>query len=450
MDADPSSAGAASSRDLQNRTAPFIERSPLPMVEVEGQNHEVCFVNAAFCELVKKKRSDVIGKPFAEIVSNGAMCVPLLDRVYQTGEFETHATPDVSTLEPAYWLYAMWPALDEHERPVRVVVQLTKSGSFRLNTVAVNEALLIGGLHQHELREQAETSNARLHVEIAERKRVEQALHEAEARLRAHAHELERKVVQRTDELRASVGELEAFSYSLVHDLRAPVRAIRGFTELALQMPSTEMGPSAVRLLRRVTTAATRMDSLIQDVLSLSQVIRQPITLEPIDVDGLVHTLLEERPEYSPGRATIHVEGPLIRILGHEASLSQCLTNLLDNAVKFVEPGAQPWIKIWSEEFGVQEDGSALTVGAGVGEKTVTPPARWVRLWIEDRGIGIAPEALETVFEMFRQLNSSSRYEGSGIGLAIVRKAIERMSGRVGVESKPGEGSRFWLELPKA
>jgi signal transduction histidine kinase len=305
---------------------------------------------------------------------------------------------------------------------------------------------LIEGLHQHELREQAETANTRLHVEIAERKRVEHALKEAEARLRAHAHQLEREVVQRTSELRVSVGELEAFSYSLVHDLRAPVRAIRGFTELALQMPASEVGPSAGKLLSRVTTAATRMDSLIQDVLSLSHVIRQPVTVAPIAVDALVRTLIDERPEYSPAHVTITVESPLIGILGHEASLSQCLTNLFDNAVKFVASGARPSIRIWSEEIGLREAGGIPSVSEEV--RKTTPP--FVRLWIEDQGIGIAPESLDSVFEMFRQLNSSSQYEGSGIGLAIVRKAMVRMGGRVGVQCERGQGCRFWLELPKA
>lgn len=436
MDADPSSDDAASSRDLRSRTAPVIERAPLPMVEVEGEHHHVCFVNAAFCELVQKKRSDLIGKPFAQIVSNGTRCLPLLDRVYQTGGFETHAVPDESGTESTYWLYAMWPALDEHDRPVRVVIQLTKSAAFRADAIAMNEALLIGSLRQHELREHAEAANAQLQIEIGERKRAEQALLEAQASISAHASELERTVAQKTGQLRASVGELEAFSYSLVHDLRAPIRAIRGFTEIVLQMPPGEVGPSAVKLLKRVTTAATRMDSLIQDVLSLSQVIRQPITVAPIEVDALIRTLVDERPEFSASHATIIIDGPLIRMLGHEASFSQCLTNLLGNAVKFVEPGSQPSIRIWSEEIGARENINA------------SPP--WVRLWIQDRGIGIAPDALETVFEMFQQLNRSSQYEGSGIGLAIVRKAIERMGGRAGVESDVGQGSRFWLELPKA
>jgi signal transduction histidine kinase len=448
MEADPSSDGAAPSRDWQSRTAPFIERAPLPMVEVEGKDHLVCFVNAAFCELVQKKRSDLVGHAFADIVSNGAKCIPLLDRVYLTGSYETHAIPD-DALEPVYWLYAMWPALDEQERPVRVVIQLTKSASFRLNAVDVNEALIVGGLHQHELRERAEAANRRLHVEIEERKGVEASLHRSEARLQVHANELEQTVVQRTAELRASLGELEAFSYSLVHDLRAPVRAIRGFTELVLQMPATEVGPAAVKLLKRVTAAAIRMDSLIQDVLGLSQVIRQPITVAPIELDALLCAIIEERPEFSPAHATILIEEPLINVQGHEASLTQCLTNLLDNAVKFVEKGARPRIRIWSEEIGAARDAGSQTTSKSDVHLT-TSPRPMVRLWIEDRGIGLPPAALETVFGMFQQLNSRSLYEGSGIGLAIVRKAIERMGGHVGVESEVGQGSRFWLELPKA
>lgn len=414
--------------DLQSRTAPIIERAPLPMVEVEGREHIVCFVNSAFCRLLQKKREELIGKPFAEAVSHGHKCVPLLDRVYQTGDFETHAEKDESESDPAYWLYAMWPALDADEKPVRVVIQLTKSVHFHQSAAAMNEALLISGLREHELRDVAEKSNDRLQVEIAERKRAERALQEAQAQLRAEADTLEQTVAERTAQLRRSVGELEAFSYSLVHDLRAPVRAIRGFTELALEMSSEEVGLSAVELLKRVIKAAARMDSLIQDVLSLSEVIRQPLNIESIDVEALVRALIDERPELSSPQAEIKIESPLLPMLGHEAAFSQCLTNLLSNAVKFVELGVVPRVRVWSEQL----SGSVT-----------------VRLWIEDQGIGIAPEARDRIFEIFQRLHTRKEYEGSGIGLAIVRKAIERMGGRVGVESERGAGSRFWLELPK-
>lgn len=269
---------------------------------------------------------------------------------------------------------------------------------------------------------------------------------EAKTRLSTYASELEQKVEERTGELRSSVGELEVFSYSLVHDLRAPVRAIRGFTEMVLKMPGANVSPSAAKLLDRVVKAAARMDSLIQDVLSLSHVIRQPITAAPIDVDALVKTLVAEFLEF-PAAADIRIESPLLPMLGHEAILSQCVANLLGNALKFVEVGATTWIRVWSEEIVPDRDGEKVTSGKDVGISVSAPPT--VRLWIEDRGIGIEADAQEKIFGMFQQLNSGSIFEGSGIGLAIVRKGIERMAGRVGAESELGKGSRFWLELPK-
>src|SRR6185295_572449 len=111
--------------------------------------------------------------------------------------------------------------------PVRVIVQLTKSARFRHDLAVMNEALLVGGLRQHELRQEAEEANRQMQVEIGERKRAELALQVAQAKLGNHAVQLELTVAERTAQLRASLGELEAFAYSLAHDLRAPVRAIR-------------------------------------------------------------------------------------------------------------------------------------------------------------------------------------------------------------------------------
>lgn len=415
---------------LRSRTAPIIERAPLPMVEVEGPEHRVCYVNAAFCRLVQRTHDELIGCRFEEIVSNGAICVPLLNKVYATGEFETRVIPDGSGGNGVYWVYAMWPALDAEERPERVIIQMTQSVDFHRNAAAMNEALLLGALRQHELREEAEKANARLLVEVEERNQVARSLEAARAELREHADTLESTVSERTMQLRASVGELEAFSYSLAHDLRAPVRAIQGFTQMALDMPQEEIGTEALELLKRVVKAAARMDSLIKDVLSLSQVIRLPMKMETLSVDSLVRDLVKERPELSESKADVTIEGRLLPMSGHEALLSQCLTNLLSNAVKFTRPGEKPVVRVWSEE-------------------RMTEMQPMVRLWVADRGIGIGPEAHAVIFEIFQRLHGSTQYEGSGIGLAIVRKAVERMGGRVGVESTPGEGSRFWLELPK-
>lgn len=430
------------------RTAPVIERAPLPMVEVVGAEHKVCEVNAAFCRLLGKSPDQLLGKPFAELVRHGASCAALLDQVYETGQGQTHGELENSELDPAYWLYAMWPALDENEKPVRVVVLLTKSAVSRKNLAEMSEALLIGGLRQHELLEAAEHANRQLQVEVAERRRVEASLREAQARLRVEAEHLEQAVADRTSELRTSVGELEAFTYSVAHDLRAPVRAIHGFTQIVIEMSRDQVGPAATELLLRISKAATRMDGLIQDVLTLSRVISQPIEIKPVDVDTLVRALIDERPELSLPRARIIVDGPLIPMLGHETTLSQCLTNLLGNAVKFVEPGVEPWVRVWTEELAAPVANPSEPAGATIAPSRVAPQPL-VRLWVEDRGIGIAPGARQTIFEIFQRLNSSTSYPGTGIGLAIVRKAIERMGGHVGVESGQDKGSRFWLELPK-
>jgi signal transduction histidine kinase len=435
METGTSVAGSPSPSDPRSRLAPIIERAPLPMIEVEGSRHIVRFVNAAFCALLGKPRHELIGELFENIVCHGEKCVELLDRVYKTGEAATHAEPDGSEPTPAFWLYAMWPTLDEKNQPERVVIQLTKTPRMGDDAAAMNEALLMGALRQHELREAAEKSNASLQEEIAERRRVEAELQAAQAQLRASADQLESMVAKRTMQLQVSIGELEAFAYSLVHDLRAPVRAIHGFTQIVLELPAHEVSPPALELLRRVVTAATRMDSLIQDVLSLTHVIQRPITISAVNVDALVGALVHERPELSPPRAEIRIQDTLGAVQAHEALLSQCFANLLSNAVKFVEPGRVPRVTVRRED---------------IDDSTTTPARQLVRFWIEDEGIGIPPEARDRIFEIFQRLHANAQYEGSGIGLAIVRKAVDRMGGRVGVESAPKAGSRFWLELPKA
>ena len=157
--------------ELHPRSAPIIERAPLPIIEVQGSMHLVSYVNSAFCSLLEKPRKDLIGKTFAEIVPRGEECLPILDQVYQTGEAVTIAKED--EFEAAHWLYSMWPALNEKNRPTGVIIQLTKAAKFRQDVTEVNEALLLAGLRQHEMTEEAEHLNEQLRNEIAERKEGE-------------------------------------------------------------------------------------------------------------------------------------------------------------------------------------------------------------------------------------------------------------------------------------
>ena len=262
-------------------------------------------------------------------------------------------------------------------------------------------------------------------MDITERKRAEEKMQEAQTLLANRAAELERLVAQRTAELRETVGELEAFSYSITHDLRAPLRAMQSFSHMLDVGYDDKLDDAGKDLLRRIRGSAHRMDKLIQDVLQYSQVLRVDLQMERVDADEFLREILESYPHFQEPQAEITIEGKLPAVIANEAALTQCISNLLNNAVKFVAPGVKPRVRIWAERRG-----------------------ETVRLWFEDNGIGIAAPYLGKIFEMFERLETS--FEGTGIGLTIVRKTVERMGGQVGVESEPDKGSRFWIELKAA
>jgi len=262
-------------------------------------------------------------------------------------------------------------------------------------------------------------------TDVTEQKRAEAALRAADARLRAQAAELERLVATRTAKLTETVTELESFAYTVAHDLRAPLRAITSMTSLLDSEFGAHSSEDARDYMGRIRRAAARMDALIRDLLILSRVGRAEVVPGPIHLDNLIHTLLSENPDLQPPKAAVSVRGTLGTVLGNEMLLTQAISNLLGNAVKFVPVGTQPRVIISSEAL----DGK-------------------VRLWVEDNGVGIEPKFHTKIFGIFERLNP--QYEGTGVGLAIVRRAVERMGGGVGLESQPGAGSRFWMELPAA
>jgi signal transduction histidine kinase len=257
-----------------------------------------------------------------------------------------------------------------------------------------------------------------------------------------HGEKLEKAVAERTAALSATVAELEGVSYSLSHDMRAPLRTIHSFSEIVLQQAKEKIAPREQDLLQKVINSAGRMDRLIQDVLTYSRVAREAISLQPLNVENLIRQIVEERPELQPPIARIEIDGPLPPVRGHEAYMTQCITNLLHNAVKFVPPGRQPQVRIWAEP--------GPSTHSSIERSIHSIPPGFVRLWFEDNGIGIPAEAQQRIFEIFQRVHDNSTYSGTGIGLAIVRKAAERMGGSAGVQSEQGHGSRFWLQLPRA
>jgi signal transduction histidine kinase len=257
-----------------------------------------------------------------------------------------------------------------------------------------------------------------------ERKQSEQALKDSQAKLQEHAQHLEQRVAERTASLREAVSQMEEFSYSVSHDLRAPLRAMQGFARALMEDYGGSLDEQGRQYLHRIINSSSRMERLIQDILTYSRLSRREIYMQPVLLERLVIDIIQQYPEMQPPNAIIHWE-PLLNVVGHEPSLSQAISNLLSNAVKFIPDNTTPNVKLWTE----RRNGL-------------------VRLWVEDNGIGVRPADQSRLFGMFERIHREKRYAGTGIGLAIVRRAMDRMGGAAGMESEGIHGSKFWIELP--
>ena len=232
----------------------------------------------------------------------------------------------------------------------------------------------------------------------------------AETALRDLAATLEARVGERTRQLSEVVAELDAFAYSVSHDLRAPLRAMEGFARILLEDHAEALGPEGRRYAGRIVAAAARMEGLIQDLLAYSRLSRDAVELVPVELDRAVDRAVAElREGGAPGgaQAEVAVRRPMPRVLASRVVLGQILANLLSNAAKFTLPDQPARIRAWAEER----------------------PGDRVRLWVEDEGIGLAPGHLGRVFNVFERLHGQESYPGTGIGLAIVRKGAERLGG---------------------
>ena len=222
--------------------------------------------------------------------------------------------------------------------------------------------------------------------------------------------------------------EQEAFNYSISHDLRAPLVTISNYARIVLTDHAAQMDDECRGMIQRIEGAALRMEQTLKNLLEYSALGREEIVLQAVDVAEVMRELLiEHRGLIQETAAEISVapEMPLVR--GSRVILNQVLANLLTNALKYTHPGQAPRVRVTAER----------------GEKTVI-------LHVADEGIGIEAKHHERIFRVFERLHGYSRYPGTGVGLAIARRAVERMSGRIWVESEPGKGSRFCIELPAA
>ncbi|HEY2495787.1 MAG TPA: PAS domain S-box protein [Candidatus Angelobacter sp.] len=241
-------------------------------------------------------------------------------------------------------------------------------------------------------------------------------------KIRAHAEELEVRMA----ESERSNAELEAFSYSVSHDLRAPLRAIEGFSDFILTDFGGQLPPQVIELLQNIVQAADRMNRLVQDLLNYSRLSRIDIQSVPVNVATAIKDASEQIEEDLRRNITSSIN-PALMVKAHKATLTQAIFNLVNNGLKFYPPKQTPHVDIKA-----YRDGHSVTIE------------------VCDEGIGIAPQHQERIFQVFERLHTAEAYPGTGIGLAIVRRGINRMGGAVRVESSPGKGSRFFISLPAA
>ena len=264
-------------------------------------------------------------------------------------------------------------------------------------------------------------SFAKILRDITQKKRAEEAVQELN-------QELELRVLKRTAALQESKEQMEAFTYTVAHDLRAPLRAMQGFSQALREDYTGQLDKSAHDYLERIMSSAHRMDTLIQDLLAYSQLSRSDLQFQKVSVAEALDNAVSGNAELIQSRAAkIETKVNSLSVHAHASTFQHVLSNLISNAIKFTPPEQKPIVTIRAIE---QNDRVKITV--------------------QDNGIGIAPEHQARIYRVFERLHSQNEYPGTGIGLAIVKTGVERMGGRVGLVSSPGEGSLFWIELAKA
>jgi signal transduction histidine kinase len=239
--------------------------------------------------------------------------------------------------------------------------------------------------------------------------------------------DLEQRIAERTRQLQEANEALETFGFSVSHDMREPLRTIQGYANALKQDFGEGRMEQAARYINRIETIAHRVDTMVSDLLEFARLSRAEIAIENVAVaDAIMDMRTILHTEASRANAELRFEAPgHLRVKAHRQTLVQALTNLVSNAVKFVAPGVKPVVTIRVQQLGAT-----------------------VRISIEDNGIGIPESAQGRIFNVFERLHGEEEYPGTGIGLAIVKKSIERIGGVVGVTSRPGAGSTFQVELP--
>jgi signal transduction histidine kinase len=394
MQDDANSATADFVFDLPHLSRYFGEFSPQPMLAAEGVNHVVRHVNAAFLRLVGANRADLVGQPFVRAVPEGAAnrCIPLLDRVFQSGIAENLAEQRHGEMPPVYWSYAVWAILGNNRRPAGVIIQVadaTETAVFREQSVAMNKSLLLSALRLHELTEESEELSA---------------------------------------SLKSAIVDKQYFIAVLSHELRTPLTPV--LLAASLLQQDRHLSSETRGVMQMIHRNVTQEARLIDDLLDMTRMEHGNLQLDrrPIDLREVVDRAVAGcEAELEAGKLTMKLEtGNGAQIVEADADrLQQVFSNLLRNAIKFTPPGGHVHVHTYCNGYSCAVE-------------------------VCDSGAGIDAEFLPRAFSAFEQGDKSpSRKPGLGLGLAICKTIVELHGGAISAHSEgKGKGATFKVTLP--
>jgi PAS domain S-box-containing protein len=368
----------ASTKEVGDLKAALDEHAIVAITDARGR---ITFVNDKFCAISKYAREELLGQDH---------------RIINSGHHPTEFIRD------------LWTTITSGRVWHGEIKNKAKDGSFYwVDTTIVPFLNEQGKPHQY----------VAIRADITERKRTE-------AEIQKLNTELEQRVVERTAQLEAANKELEAFSYSVSHDLRAPLRAVDGFSQAVIEDFGPQLPEGGRRYLQTIREGSQRMAALIDDLLAFSRLGRQPLNKRPVDTRQLVHECLEElKPQQADRRVEIKV-GELPSCSGDRALLKQVLLNLLSNALKYSRQREPAVI-----EIGYRREKSGDTY------------------FVCDNGTGFDMRYASKLFGVFQRLHRAEDYEGTGVGLAIVQRIVHRHGGRVWAEAALDRGATFYFTL---
>jgi signal transduction histidine kinase len=338
--------------------------------------------------------------------------------------------PPQGILAHERWLEAVIPAL-----LIIIMVVVAVGSSSTLSTRVILSAAVVFilfaivlGVREAWIQNESQLLTRKLVATNEQLQSANVELRLSEARYRELATALEQRVSERTNELKRAYDELEGFSYAVAHDLKAPLRAINGFAHLFEAEMDGQLSPQAREHLARIRNGSLRMATLIDDLLAYSHIDRRGLQSSVVSLPELIDSvLLQYADEVQRRHVDLSVQVEQLRLRVDAEGLLLALRNLFENALKYTRERQHPHIKVQARhnDLGVE-------------------------LSIADNGIGFEMEYHDHIFKIFQRLHRDDQYPGTGIGLALVRKAVERIGGRVWAQSRPGEGATFNIQLPKS